>query len=457
LCETAQWWRLALMIRANSILSISARGRAMPPDYHSKQDVNNAAVPEWSEYANGLVMVRLADVEPKPIAWLWPARFPRGKLSIIAGDPGLGKSLLTLDMIARVTRGRAWPDGTHCQAGEAILLSAEDEGADTIRPRLDALGADVTRVQLLEGTQEVAEDGKIRERLFSLRCDIERLSLELEKSPQCALLVIDPITAYLDGTKSHENAEVRSVLAPLSKLAAAHNVAIIGINHLNKGTHAKAIYRVMGSLAFGATARAAWGVAEDPNDKERRLLLSLKQNLSANHGGLAYWVRPSLSNPEIPIIEWAPDPIEMTAQEAFMPQVGDDGSSAEDEAGDWLRDVLADRDIDGMEIKRMAKEAGIAERTLYRAAKRKGVRMHSGGFGKPRIWSMSAKSSHVCQPSSIGTDGTHGEIRGALEPCPACGDTGFWRPEGEGNWRCCKCKTADPRLGRLEFAEAHRG
>ncbi len=86
----------------------------MPPEYHSKEDVNNAAIPEWSEYANGLVMVRLADVEPKPITWLWPGRIARGKFSIIAGDPGLGKSLVTLDMTARVSRGRAWPDCSGC-------------------------------------------------------------------------------------------------------------------------------------------------------------------------------------------------------------------------------------------------------------------------------------------------------------------------------------------------------
>ncbi len=434
----------------------------MPPEYHSKEDVNNAAIPEWSEYANGLVMVRLADVEPKPITWLWPGRIARGKFSIIAGDPGLGKSLVTLDMTARVSRGRAWPDGSECPVGNVILLSAEDDAGDTIRPRLDALGVDPNRVQLLEAAQEVDETGRLVSRSFSLRRDIDRLSNQLAKSPECVLVIIDPISAYMDGTDSHKNADVRALLAPLSKMAGTHKVAIVCVTHLNKGSHTKAIYRMTGSLAFSAAARAAWGVAEDPEDQTRRLFVLIKHNLGADKGGLAFWVRPSLADPDVPIIEWAPDPVEMTAQEAFMP-MEDDSGSAEDEAIAWLRDVLSDRDIDGKELKRLAKEAGIAERTLYRAAKRIGVQTESGGFGKPRRWSMSAKDPHVCQSPDVGTDGTdgtHGDVAPEpehLRPCLACDGTTFWRPEANGGaWRCCSCTPTDTRLGRLEFAEVQQ-
>lgn len=310
-------------------------------------------------------------------------------------------------MTARVSRGHAWPDGSECPVGNVILLSAEDDAGDTIRPRLDALGVDPNRVQLLEAAQEVDETGRLVSRSFSLRRDIDRLSNQLAKSPGCVLVIIDPISAYMDGTDSHKNADVRALLAPLSKMAGAHKVAIVCVTHLNKGGHAKAIYRMTGSLAFSAAARAAWGVAEDPKDQTRRLFVLIKHNLSADKGGLAFWVRPSPADADVPIIEWAPDPVQMTAQEAFMPMEEDSGS-AEDEAIVWLRDVLSDRDMDGKELKRLAKEASIAERTLYRAAKRIGVRHEPGGFGKARRWSMSAKPPHVCQVFNTGTVGTHG-------------------------------------------------
>ena len=141
----------------------------------------------------------------------------------------------------------------------------------------------------------------------------------------------------------------------------------------------------------------------------------------------------------------------------------DDSGTAEDEAIDWLRDVLSDRDMDGKELKRLAKEASIAKRTLYRAAKRIGVQTESGGFGKSRRWSMCAKDPHVCQSPDIGTDGTdgtHGEVAPEpehLRPCLACDGTTFWRPEANGEaWRCCSCTPTDTRLGRLEFAEVQQ-
>ena len=87
--------------------------------------------------ANG-GLVCLADVESRPLEWLWPDRIPLGKLTIIAGDPGLGKSLATLDIASRVSQGEPWPDQTDAinPKGDAILLSAEDDLSDTIRPRL---------------------------------------------------------------------------------------------------------------------------------------------------------------------------------------------------------------------------------------------------------------------------------------------------------------------------------
>ncbi len=174
------------------------------------------------------ILIRLSEVMPKSISWLWPNRIALGKLSIIAGDPGLGKSLMALDIAAHVTRGKPWPvDQTPCPSGEVVLLSAEDDIADTIRPRLDAVHADVSKVHVLTTVKtKDPETNEVCERMVSLRKDIFLLSRMLSDYPECVLVIIDPLSAYLGGVDSHKNADVREFLAPLSNLAEKQGVAI---------------------------------------------------------------------------------------------------------------------------------------------------------------------------------------------------------------------------------------
>ena len=177
------------------------------------------------------VLVCMADVKPESVQWLWKKRFALGKLSLIAGDPDLGKSLLTLDMAARVSTGTGWPDAPELRTtpGGVVLLSAEDDPADTIRPRLDAAYADARRITLLQAIRDTDSNGNVKARAFNLAIDIEALESAIAHVENCRLVIVDPISAYLGKTKSHENAEVRAVLAPLGELAARHGVAVVAV------------------------------------------------------------------------------------------------------------------------------------------------------------------------------------------------------------------------------------
>ncbi|HRQ74250.1 MAG TPA: AAA family ATPase [Phycisphaerales bacterium] len=340
------------------------------------------------------VVVRLSDVKPEPVAWLWPGRFALGKLTLIAGDPGLGKSFLTLDMASRVSTGAGWPDrrGESFTPGGVVLLSAEDAIADTIRPRLDAAGADVSRIVALEAIRSVGDNGRESARTFDLSRDLPALEAAIRSVEGCRLVVIDPVTAYLGGTDSHKNSDIRGLLAPLAELAARHRVAVVAVTHLNKSGGGSAIYRTMGSLAFVAAARAAWAVVADKAEPGRRLLLPIKNNLSANRGGLAYSFVDSPGHDQ-PQLAWEEGAVTLSADDALAVERGGERSVVDD-AADWLREQLADgprrmRDVEGD-----AREAGYSVAALRRAKAALHVASRKPVFGGPWEWALPAEGAH---------------------------------------------------------------
>ncbi len=320
-------------------------------------------------------LVCFADVRSEVIRWLWPGRIAIGKVSMIAGDPGLGKSLVTLDMAARVSRGTPWPDrpGEPISVGAVVLLSAEDDAADTIRPRLDASGADVSKIMQLRGVNRTdLESGNVRSCAFCLEHDLEILEAAINVIPDCRLVVVDPISAYLGKTDSHVNAEVRAILAPLGDLASRLGVAIVAVTHLRKG-EGPAIYRSIGSLAFAAAARAVWAVTKDSDDPTgaRRLFLPVKNNLASEGSGLAYYVRSAQGSTH-PTVCWEPEPVAVSADEAMRLPARPRGPAASerDEIVDWLRGALADGPRLAKELYEEGIEAnGFAKRTIERARK----------------------------------------------------------------------------------------
>ena len=186
---------------------------------------------------HGLELRCLSDIPAQQVHWLWPGRIARGKVTVFAGHPGVGKSQLALAIAAIaaiVTSGGCWPvDGFRAERGSAVMLSAEDDAADTIRPRLEAAGADLTRCHIIDGVRDRG-GGREMVREFSILDDLPKLATALALVGDAALVIIDPITAYLGAMDSHRNAEVRAALAPLAQLAAKHGVAVLAISHLRK-------------------------------------------------------------------------------------------------------------------------------------------------------------------------------------------------------------------------------
>lgn len=335
------------------------------------------------------VLVRMSDVKSVPISWLWPERFALGKLCLIAGDPGIGKSLFTATLAATVSTGGTWPvDNMLAPQGDVILLSAEDDPADTIKPRLDAAGADSTRIHILRAIQEKGENGEAKERMFSFQKDVRALEKMLEDLPNCKLVVIDPVSAYLDGTDSHNNADVRGVLAPLSEMAMRHKVSIILIHHLNKNGGGNALYRTMGSLAFTAAVRTAFLVTLDKDDKTRRLFLQTKNNIAKPTLGLAYTVKSDAD--KAPVIVWEKEYLTISANEAL-----NDSESPEDRTDtDWgitvLRNILSNGPVSVAEATKQAKDAGVTGKPLRSAREKLGIRPYKEGFDKGWVWKLPA-------------------------------------------------------------------
>lgn len=350
-------------------------------------------------------IVRLSDVQPEQVEWLWRERIAIGKLTLLVGDPGQGKSFLTIDIASRVSRGAPWPDapGVEQPAGDVILLGAEDDLADTVRPRLDAHNADVSRIIAIKGAKYADET---EERAINLATDLESIRRVVRAANNPRAIIIDPVSAYLGKTDSHKNAEVRAVLAPLSDLAAELRVALIAVSHLRKGEGA-ALYRTMGSLAFVAAARSAWAVCPDASDPKRRLLLPLKSNIAPDVGGLAFTIASYFDSP--PCVCWEAATVNVAADEAIGSGRRERTQQAteRDEVSDWLRDQLADGERPAKAVLDDGVAHGFKRRTIYRAFNDIGGTSKLVGFPASAHWSLPVEPS-VAQHHDTGTPGTTG-------------------------------------------------
>ena len=345
-----------------------------------------------------------ADVTPQPVEWLWPGRVALGKLTLIAGEAGLGKSQLSIAMAAAVTTGGEWPCGDgRAPEGNVIILSSEDGAADTVVPRLMAAGADRERVELVS----TVRDEQSR-RSFDLSADLALLDQKISEIGDVKLIIIDPISSYLGPrVDSHVNAAVRAVLEPVSEMAARLRIAIVAITHPPKGTGTTAINRFIGSIAFVAAARAAFMVTRDPEDEIRRLFLPVKNNLAPLGKGLAFRLEQRLVADGIvgSSVAWEREAVTMTADQALQatdaqsPEKGSAGAEAEG----LLRNALVRGPVAMKDIRSEAKEAGLSWATVRRAKERLGIvveRESHGRDGGGRLtWAMppSARCSSLLQ------------------------------------------------------------
>jgi len=233
----------------------------------------------------------LSEVTAQQIDWLWQRRIPLGKITILDGDPGMGKSLLALNIAACLSTGRSMPDGTPGKQGSVILIAPEDSAEDTIKPRMEAAGGDPSQVLLLN-TVECFDEKRlgIYERPFSLSRDLVDLE-EAIKQRKAILVVLDPLMAVLGrNIDSSRDQDVREVFTPLAQLAERTGCAILIIRHLNKGSSDNILYRGSGSIGIIAAARIGLLVAHDPNDEQKRVFATIKNYLSKIAPNLTYQV-----------------------------------------------------------------------------------------------------------------------------------------------------------------------
>lgn len=328
--------------------------------------------PVASRSPTELVARRASDIEPEPIRWLWPQRIAIGKLTMLAGEPGLGKSQLTCWISATVSTAAHWPGNEGTAAiGSVIILSAEDDAADTVRPRLDAAGADVTKVYIVSAVR--IDDGSRRS--FNIQADLLLLEQLIKQIGDVRLVIIDPVSSYLGRVDSHKNAELRAVLEPIGEMASRMGVAVVAVTHLSKGGSGGANNRIIGSIAFVAAARAAFIVCRDPDDGERRLFLPTKNNLGREGEGIGFRVGTQLTPSGIlaPTIFWDADPVKMSADEVLASSDRGEVTSG-DEAEEFLRDMLADGPVATKSVKAEAGGAELSWATIRRAKDRIGVR-----------------------------------------------------------------------------------
>jgi hypothetical protein len=298
----------------------------------------------------------------RPVAWLWPGRLPLGKLSILDGDPGLGKSLVTLDLCARLSTGRPWPDGSPgAGPAAAVVLNAEDGAEDTIRPRLEACGADLDRVFVLP--RDESDMGT------PLRLPGQAAVLEaIVAGTGARLVVIDPVLTFLGpGVNTSSDQGVRWALAPLARLAERRGCAVLLVRHLNKSGGSRSLYRGLGSIGLVGACRTAWLIADDPRAPGRRVLAPMKNNLAAPQPALAFEVVPRDGGPlsvswQGPT-DWKADALLAEAQ--LRPR----RPTPREAAREFLADLLRDGPRTTREIWEKAEERGLSARTLQRAAR----------------------------------------------------------------------------------------
>jgi putative DNA primase/helicase len=370
-----------------------------------------------------LALRRASDIPMEPISWMWSGWLAAGKLHMLGGVPGTGKTTIALAIAATVSRGGHWPDGAPFKApGNVILWSGEDDASDTLVPRLSAMNADLARVHIVSHLTD--EDGR---RPFDPAQDMPLLIAKAQEVGDVRLLIVDPVVTAIAGD-SHKNAEVRRGLAPLVVFAESLRAAVIGITHFSKGTQGRdPLDRLTGSLAFGAAPRIVFAaskkIAEDGTE-EGRVFVRVKSNIGPDGGAIGYL----LAQVDLPQgivtsrVSWGAA-IEGTARDilADAEQLEDDASevSALDEAKAFLQDALLAGPKPANQVFKEAREAGHSEITVKRAKQKLGVVSIKGGMSEKWCWALPTKEINPPEGShhkSMIPFGQHDPLRGLHGP-----------------------------------------
>ncbi len=332
------------------------------------------------------------DLEMENIEWLWDGFIAKGKAHMLTGEPGLGKSQITMDIAARLSKGELLPSytlgNTPHEATGVIILSAEDSPADTMKPRLIASGADLKKIAFLSSSIiENGKDGKPKMRGLALREDAEQILKAIASLPfKVGLIIIDPISAFLSsGQDSNSNSDARGTLAQLQHTVMDKGIALLMINHTNKNTAAKSAHmRSMGSVGWNAAARATFYVFKD-KENDKRVFSVGKMNLAKEAGkGFFYTIKEekvTIKGKEtlVPRIEW--NTKEFPAKEADEYVQSDTKPKKMDECADELELYMTGKaEVPSKEGMAFMKERGFSQAEVYRTARKLGM------IGEYGIW-----------------------------------------------------------------------
>jgi hypothetical protein len=325
----------------------------------------------------------LAEVDRRNIKWVWKDRIAFGMFTMLDGDPSHGKSLITLDIAARLSRGRPMPhsDESFDPLG-VLIVAAEDAVEEVIKPRALAADCDEKLLRVSE-TVRVGE----HERPIRFPDDFDLLECEI-RDYRIGMVVIDPLLGFLSQSiDSHKDQSIRDVLHRLKIMAAKTGVAVVGLRHMSKaGGSGNALYRGLGSIAIVAAARSALAVDWHPTDEGVRVLASTKNNLTKLPRALTYRIGDHLGQP---VIDWGEE-CDLTADDIGAKLISG-GDRARDYASEFLRDLLAGGPRPAAEVMKMATAAGISEPTLKRAKRAIKIRSFKAGFASTWTWELSGR------------------------------------------------------------------
>ena len=348
-------------------------------------------------------MVRLSQVTPQPLRWLWPGYVPAGKLTVLDGDPGLGKSTLLGELAARISRGEPLPgaDAALGSPRSVLLCSAEDDLLDTIRPRIDAAGGDPQHILAFLAVP----DRTTSSRPLALPADLLLLEAMILYTA-AALVILDPLDAYLrQGGRGPGQQTLRQTLTALNETAARTGAAIVVVRHLTKSRGTNPLYRGVGGIGIIGAARAGLLLTADPDDPDRRVLAVTKGNLSRPAPSLVFRLEDASGSGVARVVWEGESP--WTATQLLQAQgteEGDETLSAVAAARTWVREALATGPRPAREVRRDAAAAGIGYTTLTAARKAEGVTAHKERVVHGQwIWTLADTTGKESAPTDVQT------------------------------------------------------
>lgn len=353
--------------------------------YKRKHDAVSSASPNGKRI---VTLVQGTSIVEKPITWLWDGYLPSGKLTLLAGAGGTGKSTIAFNFAATITNGGLWPDGSRCNvSGNVLIWSSEDDPADTIKPRLMAVGANDHRYGVISGTTD--EQGLPDS--FDASRDIEGLRDAVTSIGGIDLLIIDPIISAVTGDM-HKANDVRRSLQAIVDFAAECNCAVLGITHFAKGTAGKnSAERVIGSQAFAALARMVL-VAAKEEESDRRVFTRAKSNNSVDTGGYSYSIEALTLNQGIVAtrVVWG-EALEGSSR-SILAEVEGEANEETSQLGiakQFLLKCLANGAVPSKELMEHAREGiGVSANTLRTAKKELGVVATKLAFSSGWMWEL---------------------------------------------------------------------